>query len=437
VVKAPRVQAVRPRLCLLSETFVPEVQGGLELHAYELAERLAAGGLPVQVLTRRMRRDAPARGRVGSLPVARIGSGGVLKGKGWRALVPLTWFLTRAAVWLIMARSRCDVVLALGTKVLPIPCLIARLCTGAPVVLKPESPIEFWQVLSRESLERMRLPMAPAILRRLNRLRSLLVRRADRVVAISDEIRRELLLLGVSEARIEMIPNGIDVARFHPVSPQTKRQCRARLGLPLERIIVIYTGRLSRAKGLMMLVEVWRELVGERSDLHLLIVGGGAGSFDDCESELRAAIDRHGLSDGVQLTGAVDDVPAYLQAADIYISPSEYEGFGLALIEAMGCGLPAVSTEVGIAADVLGDEIAGRCVPAKDPARFKAALAWLLDRHDDWAAMGAAGRQTVVARYSLDAVADRYLNLLNTLHETRRAQVGRGRVGRSQNACGA
>jgi glycosyltransferase involved in cell wall biosynthesis len=404
-----------PRVCVLTESFPPDVLGGLELHAKQLAEHLLTRRLQVQILTRRVCADAPARELVGNVPVVRIGSGGLLKGRGWQALGPLLSFLTAAAAWLISNRRSYDVVLALGSKVLPIPALAAGLQPAKRVVFKPESPIEFREVISHESLARMRLPAATQVLGGLSAARQLLLKAGDRFVAISSEIRDELLNLKIPADRIVMIPNGIDMTRFHPVSEPEKIRLRRQLQLPLDRRLLIYVGRLSRAKGVLMMLDLWRGMVSKWPSVHLVMLGKGGDSHDNCEAEVRAFIARHGPALSITWPGAVDNVPAYLQAAEAYVSPSTYEGCSLALIEAMASGLPAISTSVGIADEVVTDGRTGRLVPPDSPEQLRQALEWLFEHPERWAQMGAAARAAVVGRYSMDAVADRYVALLRSL----------------------
>jgi glycosyltransferase involved in cell wall biosynthesis len=415
-----------PRVCFLTEDFPPETMGGTGIHAQQLAEGLLVRGVPVQVVTRRFRPDALARELVGNVPVVRIGPAGMLKGRGWQAAGPLLAFLTRAGLWLIANHHRYDVVLALGSKVLPLPALAAGLQPAKRVVFKPEMPSEFWGAISQESLARMQLPASRLVLRGLNGARRRLLKAGDRFVAISDEIRGELLKLGVPAERILMIPNGIDMRRFHPVPEAEKRQLRMQLQLPVDCRLLIHVGRLSRAKGVLMLLEIWHELVSKRPSMHLVMLGKGGDSHDDCEGEVRAFIARPGPALNISWPGAVDNVPVYLQAADAYVSPSTYEGCSLALIEAMASGLPVISTKVGIADAVVTDESTGRLVPPNAPDQFREALEWLLDHPERWATMGAAAREAVVDRYSMDAVADRYVAMFRGLEATARGADRRG-----------
>jgi glycosyltransferase involved in cell wall biosynthesis len=408
-----------PRVCLLTEVFPPDTASGAAIHAQQLAEALLVRGVPVQVLTRRFHPDAPAWELVGNVPVVRIGAGGLLKGRGWRALGPLLSFLAGASFWLFIHQRRYDVLLVCGIKVLPALGLLTRLMPSKRRVFRAESPMEFWQAISAQSLARMRLAADGVVMRGLTAVRGVVLRSADCHVAISDEIRDELLKLGVRPERVALIPNGIDMARFHPVPEDQKRQLRVRLGLPVDRVVLVFVGHLAESKGVLTLLRIWSELIRERPSLHLVMIGRGSEAFDACEAEVRGFVDEHALGPCTTLPGAVDNVPAYLQAADLFVFPSEYEGFGLALVEAMACELPVVSTEVGVAADAIGDGLAGRHVPVKMPEQFRQALEWVLDRPERWAAMGRVGRQRVVDRYSIDAVADRYRAMLRRLDATK------------------
>jgi glycosyltransferase involved in cell wall biosynthesis len=135
-----------------------------------------------------------------------------------------------------------------------------------------------------------------------------------------------------------------------------------------------------------------------------VIVGSAGGTFDACEAELREFIRMRALEREVTLTGEVENVPEYLQAADLFVFPSEYESFGLAIVEALACGLPAVVTRVGVAAEHVVDGESGVLVEPGDAAGLARGLAWLLDHPDRWAAMGEAARRGITEKYGLDVV---------------------------------
>jgi glycosyltransferase involved in cell wall biosynthesis len=241
-------------------------------------------------------------------------------------------------------------------------------------------------------------------------IRRFMIRRADYVIAISDQIRAQMIARGVAEARIRQIPNAVDTEKFHPVSIEERRRLRGKLGLPFDKTVFIFSGRLSRAKGLPMLVEAWPGLVDRYPDLYLLIVGSGKLSFDDCEHGIREFVRARQLNDSVKFAGESDRVYEYLQASDLFIFPTEYEGFSLALVEALSCAMPVVVTAVGAAPDLIRHGVNGFLFTPKDPPAMLDALHSALEQKPRWAQIGEAARESV-APFDLRVVADRYSEL--------------------------
>jgi D-inositol-3-phosphate glycosyltransferase len=400
----------RLRVCLLGEGFYPEVVGGMEIHTYHLAERLLDLGVECEVLARPVRPETPREQRVGRVTVRHLGFGGQLKGRGAAAALPLAGFVARYGAWLVGERRRFDLVLALGAKTTAVPGLLAHLAAGLPLVVLSLTSGEFAEPISAASLAK------GGALRRLTapwqRFRRLMLGRAAAAIAVSEEVAAGFLALGVPPERVVRIPMGVDTDRFRPAAPGERAALRARLGLPADRTVFAFVGRLSRAKGLPMLARLWPGVVARHPDAHLLLVGSGEGSFDDCEAEVRAIAAEAGVADRLTITGRTDDVPPWLRAADAFLFPSDREGFGLVLLEAMAAGLSIVSTAVGAAPGLVADPAHGRVVPPGDGGAFAAAIDDLCARRADWPAMGAAARTAVVEGYGLDAVAARYAGLL-------------------------
>src|SRR5262249_46858495 len=172
--------------------------------------------------------------------------------------------------------------------------------------------------LSAESRHSMGLAgrLAHALLARTQRY---VLRRADPVVAISREVEQMLASRGVDPARIARIPNGIHLGRFRPASAEEKAQLRTQLSIPQEATVVLFVGRLSKAKGILRLVELWPRIIARHPMLQLLIVGSGGGSFDDCELELARLIREQHMAGHARMSGPTDRVQDYLRAADVFI----------------------------------------------------------------------------------------------------------------------
>jgi glycosyltransferase involved in cell wall biosynthesis len=402
------------RVYVLTPSF-PPTDGGQEKHLLELSESLIAAGATVQVLTRRVNRGYLAAETLGSVPVTRLTPFGEIKGVGIRA-APRLGLLLGKMIWRLLRDSeKYDIVLVSGFNFMPFSAVFAGALTGKACVVRPESPLEVAEPLGAASRLKMGLSERSITVRFLRAIRRVAARRVERYVAISSEIRSRLEQAGIDAARIIAIPNGIAVDRFAPVTAPRKRELRLALSLPADALIMIYTGRLATSKGVMMLVDVWRELADHHPHAHLLIVGTGRGSFDDCEPALHEYIARHAMTARVTLTGAVNNVQEYLQASDVFVFPSDYEGFSLSILEAMTAALPLVSTRVGIAAE-LGDQPRfGLLVPPQDRSAFRDALSNMLADPALRMEMGTNARAAVSERFSLSAEARRYCELFTEL----------------------
>ena len=179
------------------------------------------------------------------------------------------------------------------------------------------------------------------------------------------------------------------------------------IGLPSDKTIFIYTGRLCRSKGIPDLLRMWERLT-DRRDLLLLLVGTGLGSHDGCDVEVKDFAQRHPRS--IRITGAVDNVVDYLQASDIFIFLSHSETLSLSILEALATGLPCIVTDVGGARDVVRHHEWGALVEAAAPVEtVLGEIEWLLSQRDRWPSIGDLARQAVATRCALSSVALDYL----------------------------
>ncbi len=174
-------------------------------------------------------------------------------------------------------------------------------------------------------------------------------RRADAIIAISECTRRDLVRLWhIPEEKIRVIYEGID-ARFRPVAdPPALDGVRRRYGLP-DRF-ALYVGTIEPRKNLPALFEAWAKL---HAPLPLVIAGKRGWLYQ----ETFARVEALGVTDRVHFTGYVadEDLPALYSAADLFVFPSLYEGFGLPVLEAMACGTPVVTSTGGALPEVAGD----------------------------------------------------------------------------------
>jgi glycosyltransferase involved in cell wall biosynthesis len=242
-------------------------------------------------------------------------------------------------------------------------------------------------------------------------IRPLAMRRcAGVVIGSKAEVERTQVRYSMPAARIAAIPNPIDTNFWVPAG---RVEGRARLGIPSEARVVVWHGRVDmRKKGLDVLLDAWPRVCRHvehcaHQPVVLLLIGSGR---DD--AILRQRIDEAGPRTIIWIRAFVNDralLRQYLAAGDVYVFPSRHEGFPIAPVEAMSCGLPIVAADGSGIRDVLGDGEAcgGVIVPTDDPEALAAALAGQLSneaRRREW---GARARARVVSFVGADQVGGR------------------------------
>jgi glycosyltransferase involved in cell wall biosynthesis len=239
------------------------------------------------------------------------------------------------------------------------------------------------QVLHGHGLKRLPLYLLAAKVARLPLVLTLhnlapktpalaLLRQANAVIAVSDAVAR------TAPVPCQVIYNGIAIEKFS--SLPTKSEARALLGWPQEKKIILSVARLSKEKGLDVLVEAVQGL-----EAALFIAGDGP--------------ERENLS-GATLLGERHDIPMLLAAADIYCQPSHSEGLGLAILEAMAAGKPIVASAVGGVPELLPDASIGLTVPHDKPAALRVGIQLLLEDPARGEAMGSYAKQRVAEHFT-------------------------------------
>jgi glycosyltransferase involved in cell wall biosynthesis len=208
---------------------------------------------------------------------------------------------------------------------------------------------------------------------------------AARVFAVSDSLRRLAIELGAAPEKTEVVGNGIDTERFQPVARQA---ARARFGLPDSAKVLISVGGLVERKGMHRVIEVLPALLEHHPDLHYLIVGGASPEGDN-RTELTAQVARLGLAERVHFLGALpsDELKWPLSASDVFVLATRNEGWANVFLEAMACGVPVVTTDVGGNAEVVCRDELGTIVPFGDSAALQQALDAALNKDWDRAAI--------------------------------------------------
>jgi glycosyltransferase involved in cell wall biosynthesis len=350
--------------------------GGAELQLERLVPHLRARGVETEIITRAV------SGRPRTEPIA----GSVVRRTRLAGESPLAAcvYVASALGHLLRRRSSVDLVhahgalspatIALGGRLLGLPCLVTVLGTG------PHGDLA-------------RLAGKP-----LGRVRSRLLFRFAWFAALSTDAKEELLRRGVDAGRIVALPNGVNVDSYRPATTEERRRLRERLGLQPDSFVGTFVGRLHPVKDVDTLLGAAAHLPG----LTLVVVGDGP---ERPRLEARAA--RLGIGSRVSFLGESSEVAEVLRASDAFLLSTHGEGMSNALLEGMACGLPCLaSRSVGGAAELLGPG-RGLLLPDGDVPAWVAALQRLMDEPGERASMGMAAAEFVAAELSLEAAADR------------------------------
>lgn len=206
--------------------------------------------------------------------------------------------------------------------------------------------------------------------------------------------------------RVHVVSPGVDLEIFTPDGDGTAAE-RAALGLPADRRVVVFAGRVQLLKAPDVLVRALGVLADHGDDVPLLVVLGGASGRPTALRELEALAYQVGVSDDVVFHPAVSrtDLARWFRCADVVAVPSRSESFGLVAVEAQACGTPVVAADVGGLRTAVRDGRSGVLVPDHDPHRWAAVLRDLL-RDEERLARLSRGALEVAAHFSWDTTAE-------------------------------
>ncbi len=230
------------------------------------------------------------------------------------------------------------------------------------------------------------------------RMTSYAIRASDVVTAVSEYLRRETDRVFGALRPIDVIPNFVDLQRFHPDREPSRRRAFARTG----EALLVHVSNFRPVKRSVAAVEVLARVVRERPAV-LLMVGDGPDRAA-CEARAREL----GVRDRVRFAGAQAEVESLLPLADLFLLPSEYESFGLAALEAMACGTPTVAFAAGGLPEVIEDGVDGRLLPPHDDLAMGEAVLALLRDDAVRGAMGVAARAAAERRFAVERIVPAY-----------------------------
>lgn len=241
----------------------------------------------------------------------------------------------------------------------------------------------------------------------------LLMKGTDAVIASAESVRDFYIKqVHASPAKVEVIYNAVDWSALDATMPRD--QMRASLAVPLDVSVACIIARLTEQKAHRYLFDALAT-TPRLANLHLLVVGNG-----ELGDQLRALASTLGLSARVHFLGARRDLGNLLQASDMFVMPSLWEGLPLSMVLALGAGLPVVATRVAGIPEVVHDGETGLLVLPGDSPALGAALARVVTDPAFGKRLGAAARDFVRPRFGVDG----YISAVTSLYDRLLAKKG-------------
>ena len=237
------------------------------------------------------------------------------------------------------------------------------------------------------------------------------LRQCDRIVYGCESQQRQWVgRYGLSAAKSSYIYNGVDCERFSPAQAQPFRQSfRERFRIPVDAVVVGSVGRFAPEKNFELLIRAIERVGDSGRSVYLMLVGEGRE-----RAKLERVANDCGIADRVILPGLQKDVRPALSAMDIFALPSRaVETFSNATLEAMGCGLPVIVSNIGGASEMVSDGEDGFLFPNGDLDALVSAILQLYESDQMRMQFGKTARQTVVTRFSFEKMLNQYKALLS------------------------
>jgi len=372
----------------------PPAPGGAETHVASISRELAGRGHELQVFTSDLRKETPLQRLDG--PYSRVDGIPVRRFRGYSAGGEAHYvFMPR--MFPAMLKADTDLIHAHSYGYFQVNCaaMVNRL-REMPFVLTPHFHPE-WSMWGGDRRRALRKIYDRLIAGRV-------LDTVDIIIGVSRHEMEQLSVHRFDTRKIRVIPNGIDFTRFDRIPDGVK--FRERYNIPAGAKLVLYTGRLAVNKGLRHLIEAAPDIASEFPDVVFVLAGDDQGMGET----LRNLARKRDMDERFILTGHIDDDSVFLDAygaCDVFVLPSEYEAFGIVLLEAMACGKPCVGTRVGGVPEVIREGKTGLLVDYADPAGLADSIKRLLGDRELSHELGEMGRGIVRERFTWKAVVDR------------------------------
>ena len=221
-----------------------------------------------------------------------------------------------------------------------------------------------------------------------------------RIIAVSEDLRRELLAAGLGEDRVVTIHNAIDAQDFQAQAGGNGRRLRSQWGIDTDQPVISIAGRLTTQKGHCYFLQSARRVLLHQPRACLLIIGDGP-----WRARLEAMSEELNLGNAVRFLGHQNNVAPLMEMSDVVAMASVREGLPNVILEALALAKPVVATTVGGCPEVIRDGETGLLVPPRDPQVLAEAILYLLGHPEEAAEMGRRGRARILQDFSVEEMA--------------------------------
>ena len=251
-----------------------------------------------------------------------------------------------------------------------------------------------------------------ANLRFYNKLDLFMLKHANRVMAVSEGIKQDLILSGVRESRISLVQNAVERNENGTFFAVRRRDKRQQLNIDGNEFVVGYVGRLSEEKGIKYLLQAHLSLAKAGLPVKMVLIGDGPQ-----KGELEKLVDGSGIKNSVRFAGFQPQIETWFPAMDVFVLPSLTEGTPMALLEAMNEGIPVIASAVGGVPQVLDPGRNGLLVPPGNSEQIAEAIRDLFADETLRQRLSDNGRRTIAERYNIadwvNKVETEYLQAVN------------------------
>jgi len=223
-----------------------------------------------------------------------------------------------------------------------------------------------------------------------------------------DEFKKGHSFLGIKNNKTFIIPNGLDLSEFDNLL--AKRVLRDKYPMLKDKKVILFLGRLDWKKGLDVLAKAYGNVIKQRNDIYLLIVGDGPDSF---KKKVKEWFKNEGVLEGekITFTGMLTgrEKLEALSGSDIFVLPSYSENFGMAIVEAMACGLPVITTDTVGVHNEITETNGGLIIPSGDAPRLSEVIIKIIDNEELAKKISENGRALARERFDFNKVADKMI----------------------------